>query len=82
MKKDTPVKKPACRLLCVADHVDPLVYSGAVKERFSHIDIVISCGDLKPNYYDFIVTSLNVPLYYVLGNHSVFTPKPESGAAP
>ena len=53
-----------------------MVYSGGVKERFADTDIVISCGDLKPYYYDFIVSSLNVPFYYVLGNHSVFSAKP------
>lgn len=74
-EKETPGVRRECRILCVADHIDPLVYSAAVKTRFSHVDMIVSCGDLKPDYYDYIVTSLNVPLYYVLGNHSVFTTK-------
>ena len=65
-----------CRLLCIADEIDPLVYSDALQERFSHVDLILSCGDLRSDYYDYIVTSLNVPLYYVLGNHSLFSINP------
>jgi uncharacterized protein len=57
------------RLLCVADHVDPVVYSHGLKTRFGNVDMVISAGDLKLEYYDFIVSTLNKPLYFVFGNH-------------
>lgn len=32
-------------------------------------DVVISCGDLRPDYLDFIATLANAPLLYVRGNH-------------
>ena len=70
-----------CRLLCIADHIDPLVYSSAARKRFSHVDLILSCGDLQSDYYDFIITSLNVPFYYVLGNHSPFSRKCSSPLA-
>jgi uncharacterized protein len=57
------------KLLCVADHVDPLIYSSSLKARFPDLDLVLSAGDLSLEYYDFIVSSLNRPLYFVFGNH-------------
>jgi Icc-related predicted phosphoesterase len=57
------------RLLCVADHVDPVIYSNGLKTRFGNVDMVLSAGDLKLEYYDFIVSTLNKPLFFVYGNH-------------
>ncbi len=59
------------RLLCIADHVDPLIYSTGLKERYGKIDLVLSAGDLTLGYYDFIVSTLNRPLYFVFGNHHI-----------
>jgi Icc-related predicted phosphoesterase len=57
------------KVLCIADHVDPFIYSAGIKSRFKDVDIVLSAGDLSLEYYDFIVSSLNKPLYFVFGNH-------------
>ncbi len=57
------------RLLCIADHVDPLIYSTGLKERYGKVDLVLSAGDLALAYYDFIVSCLNRPLFFVFGNH-------------
>ena len=57
------------KILCIADHIDPFIYSSSLKSRFSDIDFVLSAGDLALEYYDFIVTNLNKPLYFVFGNH-------------
>ncbi len=59
------------KILCVSDQIDPLVYSSNVKERFKDIDLVISAGDLPMEYMDFIVSSLNKPVYFVFGNHNL-----------
>ena len=59
------------RVLAVADHVDPLVYSPAIKERFPDIDLVLGAGDLPMDYYDYIVSCLNRPLVFVFGNHNL-----------
>jgi len=59
------------RLLCVADHVDPLIYSNGLKTRFGKIDLVLSAGDLALGYYDFIISTLNKPLLFVFGNHDL-----------
>ncbi len=57
------------KILVISDTVDQLIYSNNIKKRFQDISFVISCGDLPFYYYDFIMTNLNVPLFYVLGNH-------------
>ncbi|MBN2508705.1 MAG: metallophosphoesterase [Spirochaetales bacterium] len=59
------------KILCVADHVDPLVYSNQIKQRFKDIDLVLGAGDLNLEYYGFIVSSLNKPLGFVFGNHNL-----------
>ena len=59
------------KVLCVADHVDPLVYSNSVKSRFHDVDLVISAGDLPMEYLGFIASSLNKPVLFVFGNHNL-----------
>ena len=59
------------KILCVADHIDPLVYSTQVKNRFRDIKLVLGAGDLPLEYYSFIVSSLNVPLLFIYGNHNL-----------
>jgi len=57
------------KILCVADHVDPLVYSFQIEKRFPDVSFIIGCGDLRLSYYDFIISNLNKPLYFIFGNH-------------
>ncbi|MFW6312419.1 MAG: metallophosphoesterase family protein [Spirochaetota bacterium] len=57
------------KILCVADHIDPLVYSAGIKQRFSDVDLVLSAGDLPMEYLGFISASLNKPIFFVFGNH-------------
>ena len=61
------------KILCVADHIDPLVYSASIKRRFHDIDIVLSAGDLPMDYLGFIASSLNRPVGFVFGNHNLKT---------
>ena len=57
--------------LAVADHVDPRVYSQNVRERFPFVDCIFGAGDLDISYYEYIITCLNKPLYFVFGNHNL-----------
>jgi len=59
------------KILCVADHIDPLVYSTQAKNRFRDVKMVLGAGDLPLEYYSFIVSSLNVPLLFIYGNHNL-----------
>ena len=68
-KSSSPPPAPEVRILAISDEVETLIYSDRIRERFKHVDLVLSCGDLPSNYLEFIVSSLNVPLYGVRGNH-------------
>jgi Icc-related predicted phosphoesterase len=57
------------KILCIADQIDPLVYSSSIRERYRDVELVLSAGDLPPDYLDFVVSSLNCPLLFVFGNH-------------
>lgn len=59
------------RILCVADHVDPLVYSANAKERFRDIDLVLSAGDIPMQYLGFIASTINRQVLFVFGNHNL-----------
>lgn len=71
------------KILSVSDDEVNLVYSPQITQRFRGIDMVIGCGDLQNHYLDYIVSMLNVPLYFVHGNHvhtvSGETHTPEGG---
>ncbi|NTV36434.1 MAG: metallophosphoesterase [Anaerolineaceae bacterium] len=58
------------KLLTISDIELGFIYSPRLVERFQDVDLVISCGDLPYYYLEYIVSSLNVPLYYVRGNHA------------
>jgi len=57
------------KVLLISDKVIEHIYSNLITERMSDIDFIISSGDLPAYYLEFIVTSLNKPLFYVMGNH-------------
>ena len=57
------------KILVISDEVVPQLYNTSIETRYADVDLVLSCGDLPAYYLEFIVTVLNVPLYYVNGNH-------------
>lgn len=58
------------KILCVSDTVMPQMENAAnLRRRYSDIDLIVSCGDMPPVYLEFIVSILNIPLFYVRGNH-------------
>ena len=58
------------KILCISDTVMPQMESAAnLRRRYNDIELVISCGDMPAVYVEFIVSILNVPLFYVRGNH-------------
>lgn len=59
------------KILCVADHIDPLVYSVNAKKRFEDVDMVLSAGDLPMEYLGFLSSVLNKPIGFVFGNHNL-----------
>ncbi len=57
------------RVLALGDVIVETLYSPAVREIARDVEMVISCGDLPSPYLEYIVTLLDKPLYYVMGNH-------------
>lgn len=68
--KNPPEPIDHIKLLAVSDTQAPIIYSSHIKARFSDIDLSISCGDLSYYYLEYIISMLNIPLYYVNGNHN------------
>ena len=58
------------KILSISDVEIGFIYSSLIIDRFRDVDLVISCGDLPYYYLEYIVSLLNVPLYYVRGNHA------------
>jgi len=68
------------KILTIADIVVPVLYKDFDAGRFADIDLVLGCGDLPPEYLAFIANALEVPLYYVRGNHDLrFETSPPEG---
>lgn len=59
------------KILAVSDAEDRALSQGFSQERWGKagIQLIVSCGDLKPSYLDYLVSRFNVPCYYVRGNH-------------
>jgi Icc-related predicted phosphoesterase len=68
------------KILSVSDRVVSTLYDNFDVERFPKVDLILSCGDLPPEYLSYLVASFNVPLYYVRGNHDIrYDSKPPDG---
>ncbi|MFW6139402.1 MAG: metallophosphoesterase family protein, partial [Spirochaetota bacterium] len=48
-----------------------VLYDYFEPDRWEDIDLIISCGDLDPEYLSFLVTVIPAPLVYVHGNHDL-----------
>ncbi len=59
------------RILAVSDKVEPVLYGPYIRQRVGKVDLILACGDLPYYYLEFIVSTLDVPLFYVHGNHDV-----------
>ena len=57
------------RVLCVSDTVDERIYRLESKPRLAGVALVLAAGDLPGAYLEFLVDLLDVPLYFVFGNH-------------
>jgi Icc-related predicted phosphoesterase len=56
-------------VLVLSDEVDQRIYSENLKLNFSEVELLISCGDLPFYYLEYIIDVLNVPMFFVHGNH-------------
>lgn len=56
-------------ILCVSDEEDNGLWNGYKNNELKSYDFIISAGDLKAEYLEYLVTVSNRPLFYVHGNH-------------
>lgn len=57
------------KILVISDEESPALWDFFTPEKLKGIDLIISCGDLKSSYLQFLVTMARCPLLYVAGNH-------------
>ena len=67
------------KILALSDQVVPFIYSSQIRPRFSEIDLVLGCGDLPYYYLEFVLDSLDIPLFFVRGNHDVLVEHSSEG---
>ena len=57
------------KILAIADVEERCLWDYYSEERFGDVDLILSAGDLRSDYLEFLVTVTNKPLLYVRGNH-------------
>lgn len=57
------------RILAVSDEESLYIWDHFNPEVFSGVEMIFSCGDLDPDYLEFLATLIPAPLFYVPGNH-------------
>ncbi len=57
------------RILTVSDVESRYYYEHYSAGKLKDFDLILACGDLRPEYLEFLVTMAGCPLYYVHGNH-------------
>jgi Icc-related predicted phosphoesterase len=58
-------------ILAVADFIEPLHCTLLEKSALAEVRLIVSCGDLPPDYLSTLSKAFDVPLYYVRGNHDI-----------
>jgi Icc-related predicted phosphoesterase len=58
------------KLLSVSDVEMKLINSPVITLRFRDVDLLISCGDISYYYLEYVISMLNIPAYFVRGNHA------------
>lgn len=57
------------KILAVSDEIVDFLYSPRLRVNCFDVELILSCGDLPLDYLEFIANTLEVPLYFVWGNH-------------
>jgi Icc-related predicted phosphoesterase len=59
------------KILAVSDFIEPLSSDLLKGSVFSNVQLIISCGDLPPDYLSALSRAFAAPLYYIRGNHDI-----------
>ena len=57
------------KILLLADEESKYYWDFFDKSKLEGIDLIISCGDISPQFLSFLATFAKVPILYVHGNH-------------
>ena len=57
------------KILFISDEESKYYWDYYSPDKLEDIDLIISCGDLAPQYLSFLVTLSHVPVLYIHGNH-------------
>lgn len=57
------------KILLLADEESRYYWDFFEKSKLEGIDLIISCGDLAPQYLSFLATFTKAPVIYIHGNH-------------
>ncbi len=67
-------------ILVLADEESKYLWDYFEKSKLDGVDLIISCGDLNPQYLSFLATFAKVPILYVHGNHdAIYETTPPDG---
>jgi len=61
-------RKPM-KALTLSDQIVSFIYSPQVRQQFQDAELIIGCGDLAYYYLEYVFNALNVPLFFIRGNH-------------
>ncbi len=57
------------KIITIADVESPYLWDEQNPYKLRDADLILSCGDLKPEYLSFLATFTRAPVLYVHGNH-------------
>ncbi len=57
------------KILVIGDEESKYLWDYFEKWKLEGIDLILSSGDLNPNYLSFLATFTNAPVLYIHGNH-------------
>ena len=68
------------KILSLSDRVDPVLVERIRAAKVSAVELILSCGDLPPEYLTSLANALDAPLFYIKGNHDIrYDTKPPEG---
>lgn len=67
-------------ILALSDIESEYLWNERCFVKLKNVDLILSCGDLRPEYLSFIATYTHAPVLYVHGNHDdCYEHKPPDG---
>ncbi|MCP4713249.1 MAG: metallophosphoesterase, partial [Planctomycetes bacterium] len=63
-----------------SDQVSQVFYEDRNNPKFKEVNLILSCGDLQPEYLTYLTSTFDAPLFFIRGNHDLrYDTKPPEG---